>query len=271
MIKNVFIMAIAIAIPQLQAMKTQSPVCFFKGMTNDITDKIANFLSFESEQEFIKRTKTIAKKEAPTCCLKHLPTGELGMGLITAYSPNEKEIALLQSEVWPQFGSINSALAIIDIKKNRLLYKEHFNQKTYTSLAISQCAKVFATTHTELDTSEGLCTDTPHFKAILTIKHIALEKTKILGIHDYFKDPYSFMSPSIAFNKQGTHIIAHYINYNRSADHSGPTAEHMIIPITNDISDILPNKTALDSYFARRMICKKLSNQLTLTKIHGEQ
>ena len=264
-------MAIAMAMPQLQAMKTQSPVCLFKGMTNDIADKIAIFLSFESEQEFIKRTKTITKKEAPTCSLKHLPTRELGMGLITAYSPNEKKIALLQSEIWPQFGSINSALAIIDIKKNRLLYKEHFNQKTFTSLAISQHAKIFATTHTELDTSEGLCTDTPHFKAVLTIKHIAREKTKTLNIHDFFKDPYNFMSPSIAFNKQGTHIIAHYINHIQSADQSGPTAEHMIIPIINDTSDTLPNKTALDHYFARRIICKKLSNQLTLTNILGEQ
>jgi hypothetical protein len=271
MIKNVFIMAIAIAMPQLQAMKTQSPVCLFKGMTNDIADKIRNFLSFESEQEFIKRTKTITKKEAPTRCLKHLPAGELGMGLITAYSPNEEKIALLQSELWPQFGSINSALATIDIKKNRLLYKERFNQKTYTSLAISQHAKIFATTHTELDTSEGLCTDSPHFKVVLTIKHLVREKTKTLNIHDYFKDPYNFMSPSIAFNKQGTHIIVHYINHNRSAGHSGATVEHMIIPITNDIFDTFPNKTALDHYFARRTICKKLSDQLTLTKIHGGQ
>jgi len=232
--------------------------CYLANLPGDIWDLIAYYLTFdmESEEEFIERTKTATKKniplkyyykdfQIPPRLLPEEPNAVYscrGAGsILTAFCPNEMNVALLNA----------NNLKIVNIKKDKLIHEQNLVTKDYQHIALSRNAAMFATIHSEEYYDDEVIDD----KYIATIMNISSKKTQQFDIPDNFRHSL------IAFNKQGTYIILHGVDYTR-IENLDPMPHHLIFPITvNEQDATLPKKT-LQHYFQQRGVCNDISSSI---------
>lgn len=240
-----------------------APLCFFYKMPIEILNHIAIFLTFddiETENEFIERTKALTtQNDIPNkyLTLLPIPNPKQQKKLQAVRCPNNKIIALLQS--FPE-QEANTTLTVIDKKNNKILYTQFIGLNFCFNIAISHNGTMIATALLNaLVNKNAQNNQFETFEEIVVIKNIISKKEEAFDI------PYTFSSrlerPALAFNKQGTHIILHGTDStqlkNNSSDH------HMIIPLTINPSIDNDNKKTLEKYFAQKMICKNLLQQIT--------
>ncbi|HLJ31000.1 MAG TPA: hypothetical protein VKU36_01055 [Candidatus Babeliales bacterium] len=256
----------------------------------EVLNHIAYYLPFddiETEEEFINRTKALTIKEVPQKYLEYLPDGykhSFQQYLCTARCPNNKIIALLQRLEGNSLrtgGPKQATLMVIDKRNNQTIHHLEFEtvkNHSVSKLAISTDGNLIGAIHEEWDYSlqnslqdngkdiflEG---DT-YTKNVLTITDIINKKTET---HDLTRDFWCDDNhPTIAFNKQATHLIMH--GYDSNDDNTiclvGPRVpHHKMYPLSIGTPELeaIPQKT-FAKYCAQQMICKDWNKQLTLTQ-----
>ncbi len=215
----------------------------------EILDLIAQFLPFhdyETEEEFIERTKVLTFKKIPEKYLLEFPDTYRGIRCL-AYSPDNAIIALSQEIRYVMSAMIN--LTIINRKNNQ--QKIHTFNK-HDELAVSCDGNLVATLYLFCGRDQSTRNMISQFA--LCITNFSTDKKEFHDIPPFF--PLHDDHPSIAFNKQGTNIIAH-----------AKESQHIIFPLTVNTPD--PNadhKKTFAKYFAQRGICKNLTEQISHMK-----
>lgn len=223
----------------------------------DILDHIAQYLPFhdcEFEEEFVERTKalkTLTVKEIPQEYVAQLPFTNIKC---CAYSPNNALIAVLQDKhTWHGEKACKSApspqLVIINRKDNtQTIHRIGKWNTNFSELAISHDGNWVATIHTERDDSRlNSRIERLFYKDVLTIMNLSTNTVETLD---------SDSRTTIAFNKQGTHIILNH-----------PICYRNIIPVTVNTPD--PQVDYIKTfakYCAQRGICKQLIAPITEKK-----
>ena len=256
--------------------RISTPASFYLVMLpGDIWDLIARYLRFydiESKKECIERTKTAIKKNIPLkyyykdfqipprlfpeepnaiySCIR-------GAGsILTAFCPNEMNVALLNA----------NNLKIVNIKKDKLIHEQNLVTKDYQHIALSRNATMFATVDIRKEIRKNMCYFNIKF---LTIQNIASKKSETIKLPNGFALDHSV---PLAFNKQGTYIILHGIDYaitndcafgDRTNITKAPVACYMMFPVTVNEQDIVPGKKTLQHYFQQRCICKEIASSET--------
>ena len=185
-------------------------VCYLNQMPRDILDYIAGFL-MESEEEFIERTRVAKKVTVHDDIVVSCHLGLLSWRC--QFCPDEKKYLVLGRKANGKLPH-EDMIAIVDSIKNRddynnwfngnrdkkILYKENFdNYEKYTCHGLSRGGGMIAFVYEE----KKWCGSSEYFYDYFKIQKIDTLKTRELYIPD------SFLHKKIAFNKQGTHIIAH--------------------------------------------------------------
>jgi hypothetical protein len=246
--------------------------------STDVLDLIASFLPFEDieyEQEFIERTKELTPIEKiPVRYIADLPSHDFKC---EAYCPNNKLLVLLEKNEKNSMRDreliigAGAAFIIIDTgsyKKDTKNYQKKFynsplsKNNKYSNIAISRNGDMLATLHSERYRPKNCRIERLFYKNVLTIINVATSTTESHDILDYFE--LSHQHPTIAFNKEGTHIIIHgndctkHLSYNEFNENT--VNHHMIIPLTvNTPHSDIDNKKTLEKYFKKQMICKELN------------
>ena len=248
----------------------------------DIQDLIASFLPFhdtESEQEFIERTKT--KKGVPKEYEMYCPLAKM-MSIstvpISTFCPNNKTVAIFYLYQSHKNFKASSTLIFVDRHTNKKIYKSHPDKNHIAYIAISRNATIFATIHQEEDYSNYF-TETMDYKNILSIKNINSQKEEIPVIPENFSILGKTTYPTIAFNKQGTHIILRGHDFDQSFyddEHvsTNPsstkdmkkTVHHIIFPLTTTLDQNSDNTKTLAKYFKQRAVCKDFIKQIADNK-----
>jgi len=264
--------------------KTAFKNCWFLVLPHETRDYIASFLPFddyETEEEFINRTKALKIKYIPEEYFEHLPHSQHHSNIYSAYCPNNHLCALLQQNGQFVLGIGTGdrrqeppVLAIINQKNNTLLKIINLDKrKSFFKIAISRDGNLLGTIHKERDYNKTAGRD---FKNILTITNFAATKTETHDIPPFFE--LTNRHPTITFNKQGTHIIIHgddaeqyddLIDYGDpcNAKFANPIPHHKIISLTVNTPDLdVNNKKTLAKYFAQQGVCKNFNKQLALTQ-----
>jgi hypothetical protein len=183
-------------------------VCYFGKMPTDVLNYIASFL-MESDGEFIERTKI--KKEVPfdlydkfllESTKKFLKMDDSYKIIISEFCPDESKIGIL--ELPNQFAdTVSKSLTIIDLQKNddtRVKHSRTFDNKgNIKCIALSRDGNMIAMIYEEKECYEG----EDCYYDFFEIQNITTQQTRELYIPD------TFMHEMIAFNKQGTSLIAH--------------------------------------------------------------
>jgi len=233
----------------VHAMESEITPCFFKNMPEDIKNHIASFLTFddiESEEEFIQREKDISdyptsptteedekRKIASSWLIKHQYITDPYHMYLCVYSPNKNLCAMTHIDGPPQRNMI-----IVDTKTAQELHNfcqiKNNTEKYIRHLAISSGDKIFAIEYNKMiDEEIG-------FRSFIKIQNIRTQ-TK-----EYPTYPDGGIK-TIAFNKQGTHLIVH-----------GYRKPYTIIPLTTTLENHTPPQKTLKHYFAQKMICKNI-------------
>jgi hypothetical protein len=237
------------------AMESEVAPYLFKNMPEDIQDLIASFLTFddiESEEEFVQREKSISdypstkvrcnkKREiASSWLIKHQYITDTSLMLLHVYSANNNLCAMTHID-----GASQRNMIIVDTRTAQELnnfYLIKKNTKKYIQqLAISSSGNIFAIQYNKwVDEDIG-------FRNFIKIQNICTQKK------EYPTHPVRKIQ-TIAFNKQGTHLIAHHYSNRHN------TNTHTIIPLTTTLDNIHnePQKKTLKHYFAQKMICKAI-------------
>ena len=275
--KNIIILFIIIATsPQLPAMEPEIRPCFFKGIPTDILNLITSYLTFddvESEKEFIAREKPLSsfpdlfpsikekeqydkKRIMPRLWLQKNKNTTLKQIkyqddlFLAVYSPNKKICAVTYCS--PKAGKVDS-LSIVHTKTSQEIYNLYFypseNKEKYIfHLAVTSSGNVYARIYNKkIDEIIGFQT-----------------RVKIKNIQTQAKEYYPMTvntdsTETIAFNKQGTHLIMHGNKYDQFSNLSVPT--HAVIPLITTLENsTVPTKT-FSRYCAQKMICKNLMFQ----------
>ena len=270
MIKKITLILSLITTLHTHTMENNEPIQLEENTFNylailspDIQNLIAQFLIFhdiESAEEFIERTETTTPKDIPTKYFlspaNDLPSRDIFYNnTLTGFCPNKNNFVLLDS----------NNLKIINTNKDQEIYQETFERKDfrYTHIALSRGAHMFATIHETRKRDR-----TPHYgeriryirTEHLTIKNITSKIVEELELPGNFKPAHR--QTSLAFNKEGTHIILRGVDYTQSQALSAHDMEknphHIIIPVPVTINEPLPKpKTkTLKHYFQHKLICK---------------
>ncbi len=170
--------------------------------------------------------------------------------LLTVYSPDKNMCAM--TYVSHKSFKVDT-LSIVNTKTNEEIHnisaykkdKTKRREKYFQNLTISSCGNIYAILYLKkIDNIIG-------WKTPIKIKNLLTQKKE----YPIFpKIPGS--CETIAFNKQGTHLIMHKVDRDRSTNKD--VLHHAIIPLTTTLANnTLPQKT-LNYYFAQKMVCKNL-------------
>ncbi len=239
--KHLFIMLSIIsmhAYAMEMEVKSTDPIIDLLKYSTEILDLIAQFLPFhdyETEEEFIERTQTLTIKNIPQ---EYHFKFALTNIKYSAYSPDNAIIAVAH-EIRYMLSAMKK-LTIINRKNNQ--QQTHILNQPYFKLAISCDGNLIATIDSTF----------PCVKYVVTITNFCTDKKEFCDIPlDFFKQ-YNANHPAIAFNKQGTNIIAH-----------AKESQYIIFPLTvNTPNPNADNQKTLAKYFAQRGICKNLTEQI---------
>jgi len=183
---------------------------------------------------------------------KHKNITDIDEMHLAVYSAN-KNICAMTYYIPPNYKA--DTLSIIDTTTNQevhnirlyktVLREKYFREKYFHNLAISSCGNIFATIYIKwVDEDIG-------FKSFIKIKNLQTQQKEYPDYPTISGD-----STTIAFNKQGTHLIMHKIKHDSNLHKD--VLLHAIIPLTTTLNDHpVPQKT-LSHYFAQKMVCKKL-------------
>jgi hypothetical protein len=249
--KNILI-TITIAISaHLNAMESQTLPCLFYKLNADVINLIVSFLTFddvESEEEFIERKKEFHKKrEFPSSWLKkHQDVDNM---LLCVYSPHNGICAMTYISAMKE-----PNLIIVDTKTAQKLYNLQLIQnitnrsmeKHVQQLAISSNGNIVAIIYkNKINEDIGQ-------RIFIEIDNLRTKKK------EYPHCPKNI--ETIAFNKQGTHLIMHSTKYDLASNTL--VLEHTIFPLTTtlDNNHTVPEKTLI-RYFQQKMICKNFMLQ----------
>lgn len=249
------------------AMEVEKPIDLLRYPT-EILDLIASFLTFddyETEQEFIKRTKALSIKETPQKFYK-----KYSGNVSSAYCPNNKIFGMIaQPPLFLNRMVTTADVIIIDTKNNISLHKKEL-KNMYSipkRIAVSADGNMIAFLTTEIDNSSwNSFTEVMRYTDMLKIKNILSNKEEEYRINLQLPNEH----PTIAFNKQGTDIIIHgndFFKCNPSSTHyeffANPIRHHDIIPLTiNTPNSDADHKKTLKKYFLQRKVCKDITKQI---------
>ncbi len=250
--KHLFIMLSIIsmhAYAMEMEVKSTDPIIALFTYPTEILDLIAQFLpfhDFETEEEFIARTQAITTKILPKEYLLELPFPKIRC---VTYSSDNAIIALSPEDNMDIFGivlNINNNLTIINRKNNQR--QVHTINRSRYKLAVSCDENLVATLY--LTRNRDQSTEKMIYQYALCITNFSTDKKKFHDIPPFF--PLYDDHPCIAFNKQGTNIIAH-----------AKDSQHIIFPLTiNTPNPNADHQKTLAKYFAQRGICKNLTEQI---------
>lgn len=233
-------------------------LCILSKYPTDILDLIAQFLpchDYETEEEFIERTKALiiiykSKKEwikSQKKFLIHTHTLNIPPIHSTPYVKYSPDNAIIIASQHIATSEMKSKLYIIDRRANKP--KEFSVDRLDSLVAISSDGNLFAKIYPQ---EEYKYPD--ERKDHLTIINLCTEKEETYNLLT-FLTKYDENS-IIAFNKQGTHIIAH-----------GQNNQHQIFELTvNTPNPNADHKKTFAKYCAQRGICKDLIAQINTQK-----
>ena len=244
-----------------------SKVFCLANMHIDIHNNIAQILMCddESEEEFIARTKI--EKEVPEQCYSFL--GEFPMiskyrDTISVFSSDEMKIAAFSmirgSSLWEikEINKIIPALMIIDLQKKNnnenIVYEGELKQSNYRCIALSRSGSMIAMFRFELVFVED------DIKKFLEVQKIDLkidrqQRGRIEMLQKRELPCVNWFPEVLAFNKQGTLLIAHGKNGLTEKD------VHKIFSLKSVDSTkpqvVVDEKNKLQNYFRDKRVCNK--------------
>jgi hypothetical protein len=224
---------------------------------NTIFDHIASFLPFhdyETEEEFIERTRSLTIKTVPEeYACKHISQSNIKYAayssdntkIIISEKPQQSDLELMSTTVMPKL--------IIITSRHLLQHKECCIGNTHQHLAISRNGERFATIYSDAELDMATRRTINKYSLIVTRFNCDENINHDIPLSFELSDQH----PTIAFNKQGTRIIVHDKN-----------SQHIIFPTSNIThNENIHKKTlTLEKYFQQRGICKKLFEQLRKQK-----
>jgi len=227
---------------------------WFLYLPDEICNSIANYLSFddfETEEEFIERTKLFINKPLPENYYQlidpnssyfHTLRGEYqSRGFLFALCPNDAKFASLELR---HGNNHTPKLSIADVKTKKFLISCNISQGFYERIAISRDTNLLATISAITVSSEFLAHK-------LTIQKInSPNEEQIIELDPLFRRANS--GHAIAFNKQGTHVIIHGSDTERVL--YPDFLQHIITPVSLKISKTSPVKKTLKHYFFQQGI-----------------
>lgn len=286
--KKYFLLCNAILFASLptanMAMKTERDIsqptfknCWFYILPPEVRDYIANFLTFddyETDQEFVERTKALKIKKVSDKYYKHLPSLKsvpkpLG-NIIAASCPNNQVTALLRLESDFYFAYLHTPtppnVTIIDKKNKKLLYHT-LDKKEYSHIAITRKGDIVGTMYSEHYIAHNeLDREKVYYKKVVTITNLNSKQQASYEIPNHFVLPFTIhckgQHPIIAFNKQGTQVIIHGRDSHVIADKikRNLVPHHMIIPLTVNTPDPTDdNRKTLEKYFKQRSVFEQIT------------
>jgi hypothetical protein len=237
---------------QSHAMEVEIEPCYLATMPCDILDLIASFL-METEEQFVARTRVINKKLFATeDCVTFLENYGFHYARGALCPDETKALLFIRKQLLLDDGRCNylDNMVIIDRKENnddkKIIYQRELdNVETYDDIALSNGGSMIAMFHQEKECYEGEdCT-----YDIFEIQKIATQKKReicMFGISD---------PKIIAFNKQGTHFIAH------GKDPITKEAIHKIFPLKrvdpNKQQIVVKPTNKLQEYFRDKFVCNQ--------------
>lgn len=228
----------------------------------ELLDLIAQFLPFydiESDEEFIKRTQ-ILKLQSKNSTPEEFNWCKNNLNYI-AYSPDNVIIAVSRNS-WNSMEDFNNITERLKGDPHLYIFNRKNDQKKcynissyHQKLAVSSDENLVATMYSQYEsghpceredhlTIANLSIDSPTSTCRKKHSHIAKKKSESFSLPP---DETTF----IAFNKQGTHIIAHSKN-----------SQYKIFTLTiNTPHTDTDNKKTFAKYCTQRGICKNLTHK----------
>lgn len=255
MIKKLFFISIFTFIsPQLHAMKgielyTKTfTACWLLTLPNDIKNYIASLVPFddiETKKEFIERTKKLKTRSMPPAWLNRLPAEYSDpLKTIVAYCPNEKLCAFFYQSI--MYFDPQGALIIVDTEKDLQLPTSRIFTiaPRYNKIAISRNGNMFAYLKNVFSNSYR------SWKTKLIVKNFITKRTNKFTIPSNFIIRADRAHPTLAFRKEGTHIIVYGSKQGKG--------RYYIFPITINTPDTNTNKErTLERYLQQRNVFEK--------------
>jgi hypothetical protein len=243
--------------------ETITPINLSK-IPQELLDRIAQFLSFydyETEEEFIERTKALTIKPL-NCALYFSPK-------YLVCSPNNAIIAASEKAHFSKYDTVQSSepsqpqICTIDRRTTQRKTYNNIIGNFHQKLAVSNCGNFIATIYTNHYYYPLSQKSTQQLT--LNITSLPLNPNDQSNGDSYRNIPQSFKlcdkHPTIAFNKQGTDIIVHAKNI------PNENAQHCIFPLSAHTRNPLADeKKTFAKYCAQRRICKNLMQQITAQK-----
>ncbi len=241
------------------AMEVVLQPCYLAQMPCDILDNIVSFL-METDEEFIARTRV--KKEITEEC--RIFFNDLDMKCQRwSFCPDKTKLVAAVHHPYeiPDYATPLYYLMIIDLHKNndiKIKYKEqlfyhpvngYYSVNHYDRVALSPGGSMIAMFHAERECRNGEM----HCEYIFHIRRVNEEKERKIDF------PYSFYPEIIAFNKQGTLLVAH------GQDKSTQKDVHQIFSLKT-VDSNTPYKVDCSNksqnYLKDKFVCNKLCRSL---------
>jgi hypothetical protein len=212
--------------------------CLLSKLPTDILDLIAQLLpcrDYETEKEFVERTLKYKKYNSPHSNVQYQafsPDNALIIYAERLYTSHREGFRA------PELSNPQQ-LHIFDRRTDKI--QEHVLNGFYQKLAISSDGNLFATIYSQDESGH------PHEREdLLTITNLSTKEKESYSLHSSF-EWYCSCSP-IAFNKQGTHIIAH------------SDSQYKIFTLTiNTPNQNADHKKTFAKYCVQQGICKNIT------------
>jgi hypothetical protein len=248
-------------------------ICHLACLPVDGMNYIAQFLPFnnrETKEELIARTcepKTVPHQYYEDL-LTHIyagptmiPENNCDRNIKVAFCPQKTKFVFFEN--FHGMGFLKMTLTIFDLTTKTTIFTQKFDATIVRHLALSQCAQMFAFICNKIDDPSYYYVEEPHYENALFVKNIKTEKIQKFSIPKQ-----SVNINSIAFNKQGTHLIVHGVDLNKitisHGVHDYDAYEddrcHLIFPLESD-AKIIEEKSEkkLDEYFRQNWICREIA------------
>jgi len=236
---------------QSHAMEVELKPCYLSRMSCDILNYIASFL-METEEQFVARTRI--QKELPSEYKSLFYGVKVECNGHWSFCPDETKIIAVVYDIINEFwkkSPVTYSLMIAYVYKNRGCRRilRDVKEYEYDRVALSCEGNLLARFYEEKECLEG----EDFSEYIFKIQRVYGKKERNI----YF--PYDFYPDIIAFNKQGTHLIAH------GKDSITKESTHKIFPLKrvdpHKPQIVVKTTNKLQEYLIDKCVCKYIEGK----------